>query len=80
MLSKYTKGNLEVLQSLVSRRISELEEDIEETKDNIAKSILWNYKGDKYSERLNRLDDECSFLEDLAECIESMIERGEGRE
>lgn len=80
MLSKYTKGNLEVLQSFVSRRISELDEDIEETKDNIAKTHLWSNRGVKYTERLNRLDDECSFLEDLAECIESMLERGEGRE
>lgn len=80
MLSKYTKGNLEVLQGIVSRRISELEADIEETKDSIAESRLWSCKGIKYTERLNRLDDECSFLEDLAECIEDMLERGEGRE
>ena len=40
MLSKYTKGNLEVLQGFISRRISDLEADIEETKDDIAKSRL----------------------------------------
>lgn len=80
MISKYTKGNLEVLQGFITKRISDLEADIEETKDGIAKSRLWSNRGIKYTERLNRLDDECSFLEDLAECIEDMMGRGEGRE
>ena len=80
MLSKYTKGNLEVLQGLITKRIIELNDDIEDTKDNISISKSWGSISVKYRERLNRLDDECSFLEDLAECIESMLERGERRE
>lgn len=79
MIQKYTKGNLEVLHSLITKRIAMLQEDTEETKDIIGHSNLFSIKGAKYGERLNRLDDECSFLEDLAECIEDMLERGEGR-
>lgn len=79
MIQKYTRGNLEVLHSLITKRIATLQEDTEETKDIIEHSNLFSIKGAKYGERLNRLDDECSFLEDLAECIEDMLERGEGR-
>lgn len=79
MLQKYTKGNLEVLHGFITKRITMLQEDTEETKDIIGHLKLFSIKGAKYEERLNRLDDECSFLEDLAECIEDMLERGEGR-
>lgn len=75
MLQKYTKGNLEVLHTLITKRIAMLQEDIEETRDSMLRTKLFR----RYTERLNRLDDECSFLEDLAECIEDMLERGEGR-
>ncbi len=74
MIQRYTKGNLEVLHTFIERRITMLEQDREETKD--AYSVLPNRF---YRERLNRLDDEMSFLEDLTEIIEDMLERGEGR-
>lgn len=74
MLQKYTKGNLEVLHTFIERRITMLEQDRAETKD--AYSVL---PSRFYRERLNRLDDEMSFLEDLTEIIEDMLERGEGR-
>lgn len=79
MIQKYTKANLEVLHTLITKRIAMLQADTEETKDDIAHSGFYSRRGVMLRERLNRLDDECSFLEDLAECIEDMLERGEGR-